>query len=87
MIFPWMRHRNGCAGCAHQRSVSNATLTKRVTQRETGSGLEWHLRRAETLAVSLTHSSTPCDFCIDTNAKSVAEIAQDIVQLVPWRKD
>lgn len=67
-----------------QLSASVAELENRVRRRELGSGLEWHVKRSAELAGILERADVPCDFRIVTDGRSVAEIAGDMVDLVPW---
>jgi len=59
------------------------TLIERVTKREIGSGLDWHQRRSLELAKILDHDA-PTDFVVETDNRSIIEIAEDIVGKVEW---
>ncbi len=48
-----------------------------------GSGGDWHEARALALAKSL-EGSAPGDFVIDTDGRSVTDIADEIVGCVAW---
>jgi hypothetical protein len=69
-----------------QLGATVETLQQRVRYRETGSGLDWHLRRAVELARRLESLETPCDQRIRTDGRSVAEIATAILEQVVWRE-
>jgi len=75
-----------CATVIIQLSADIETLHSRIRQREIGSGLEWHERRAGELLDILSRQSTPCDYRIKTDQKQVAKIAAEIVDLVRWRQ-
>lgn len=69
-----------------QLTATVETLQQRVRQREIGAGLDWHLNRAAELARLLKHPETPCDLRIQTDGRSVSDIAAEIVGGVAWRK-
>jgi adenylylsulfate kinase-like enzyme len=58
-------------------------LSRRLKVRESGASLEWHLRRAGELAEQM-HSSALEDLLIDTEEKSVAEVAREILDRSRW---
>ena len=62
--------------------VSSATLVERLTGREVGSALEWHIRRAEEIR---RHSSRYelFDFSID-GERPVADVASDLLTRAGW---
>jgi len=62
------------------------TLEARLRGREIGSGLDWHLNRAGELAKSLMVSGTPSDHRISTDNKTVANVAEEIVSKIKWRR-
>ena len=68
-----------------QLHAENGTLVSRVRNREIGTGAAWHERRALELAVQLPRSA-PADFLVDTEGKTIVEIANEIVRQVAWRK-
>lgn len=59
------------------------TLCRRLKGRESGSSLEWHLRRAGELVEQMDSSALE-DLLIDTEGKSVAEIAREILDRSRW---
>jgi hypothetical protein len=62
-------------------------LTRRVRNREVGSGLQWHLNRALELAQILQQSNAPCDHRVQTDGRSVKDIAAELFGLIAWEKD
>lgn len=68
-----------------QLDASLATLAVRVRSRERGSGLDWHLRRAGELAAILKGAEAPCDVRIDTEDRSVVDVAAALFAAVEWR--
>lgn len=67
-----------------QLSASMKTLEARLSGREIGSGLEWHINRAGELVDSLALATAPSDLRIDTNGLTVIEIAEEIVNNIDW---
>lgn len=61
--------------------ASLETLAQRVRQRETGSGLAWHLARAPVLAEIMDRNRVE-NLLIETDGKSVQQIAEEI--LAAW---
>ena len=70
-----------------QLSASMETLEARLSGREIGSGLGWHINRAGELVDSLVLATTPSDYRIDTNGRTVIEIAEEIVSNIEWCVD
>ena len=66
-----------------QLSAQDSILRLRVRKREIGSGLEWHEKRSLELAASLAHKS-PANFKIETDNKTIVEIANEIFPKVSW---
>ena len=66
-----------------QLRANDATLIKRVRTREFGSGLEWHETRSLELAKSLP-GTAPADFVVDTDGRSLLDIADEIVAKIEW---
>lgn len=69
-----------------QLSAKLETLETRLSRREVGSGLDWHINRASELVVSLSEVDMPCDHRINTDERAVAEIAEEIVSKIGWRE-
>jgi adenylylsulfate kinase-like enzyme len=59
-----------------------STLEKRLKQRELGAGLEWHLQRAPELTAIMERNKVE-DLLIETDGKTVIEIAREILSLHP----
>ena len=66
-----------------QLRAGDASLIERVRTRELGSGRERHETRALELAKSLP-AAAPADFVVDTEGRSVPDIADEIVDRVEW---
>ena len=66
-----------------QLRASDEMLIDRVRIREVGSGRDWHEVRALELAQSLQRRA-PADFVVDTDDRSVPQIADEIVGQVEW---
>ncbi|MEM7215471.1 MAG: hypothetical protein AAF423_08010 [Pseudomonadota bacterium] len=66
-----------------QLIASDTTLIDRVRKREIGSGLEHHEKRSLELASSLGENA-PADFVVDTNGKTIVEIASRVVNEIVW---
>ena len=60
-----------------------ATLQERIRQRESGSGLAWHLQRAAELAPLLDRRA-PADHVVETEGRGSREIAAEIAERVHW---
>ena len=60
-----------------------STLTGRVTQREVGSGQDWHLLRAAELAAQMDRDQIE-DVVMDTDGRTVAAIAREVVERSGW---
>lgn len=67
-----------------QLSAGTKHLEDRVTRREIGSGLDWHLARSIELARQLDAPPTPADLRIATDDRSVVEIALDLADRIEW---
>jgi len=65
--------------------ASTETLLERVRNREIGSGLEWHEARTLELAVQLEASKVE-DFSVNTDARTVTDIATEIMKTVSWAR-
>ncbi len=60
-----------------------ATLHARLAGRETGADLEWHQNRAIELAAQMEETALE-DLRVDTEGKTVPEIAQEIIDRARW---
>ena len=63
--------------------ASTATLRERLRQREIGSGLAWHLRRAEELAAKLEATRLE-DFVVHNEGRTVQETATEVLVRAGW---
>ncbi|MGQ7845622.1 hypothetical protein ACUNV4_14150 [Granulosicoccus sp. 3-233] len=68
-----------------QLSASMETLCTRLMQREIGSGLDWHLKRAVALSAILAAESAPANLRMATDGLQVIDIAQELVSRCQWR--
>ncbi len=68
-----------------QLTASLESLNSRLTAREEGSALEWHLNRSVELKSILARSTTPRDHLIDTDSRAAIDIADEIFNVVKWR--
>lgn len=68
-----------------QLFASPGTLKSRVEKREIGSGLDWHKSRAIELLSILSAETVPCNWRIDTEEKSITDLAEEIVRQVSWK--
>ena len=66
-----------------QLRASAETLVARVAVREIGLGYDWHAARAVELIDILDRA--PADARIDTDGKTVVDVAEEIVALVAWQ--
>ena len=63
---------------------TSATASHRLGQREIGTSLNWHLQRSTVMARQLD-DDTPCwVHRIDTDQRTVADIAAEIIGLTGW---
>ncbi|MEM7445938.1 MAG: hypothetical protein AAF414_21630 [Pseudomonadota bacterium] len=65
-------------------TASDETLVARVASREIGSDYDWHAKRSLELSRSLAETG-PTDFTVETDHRTVTEIAGEIVRSVDWR--
>lgn len=63
--------------------ASNTVLTARVSQREIGSGRNWHEARSLELA-QILETSPYSDIIVDTDGRTVIDIATEIAGKVTW---
>jgi hypothetical protein len=56
------------------------TLRSRITRREIGHGLDWHLARAEALD-TLLRTRALDDFVVDTDGKTAIEVANEVISV------
>lgn len=60
-----------------------STIRRRLEGRETGSSLDWHRNRAAEL-LDLMHARAVEDFLIETEGKTIEEVARDVLARVDW---
>lgn len=63
--------------------AKNRNIQKRLKDREEGSSLKWHLKRAEELTKKLEDARVE-DFVVDTDDKKRVEIAKEILSKTNW---
>jgi adenylylsulfate kinase len=63
--------------------ASTATLRQRLRQRELGTGLAWHLRRAEELAAQLEATRLD-DFVVHNEGRTLQETASEVLVRAGW---
>jgi len=68
-----------------QLTASNDVLEARLTSREIGSGLDWHINRAKELSATLSTGHAPGDYKINTDGRGIVEIADEIITVIRWR--
>tara|TARA_Y100001934_G_C12062221_1_gene635924 strand:- start:218 stop:754 length:537 start_codon:yes stop_codon:yes gene_type:complete len=74
----------GAAPRVFQLRARLETLHERIRKREIGSGLDWHLNRAGELLAILGGPEAPCDARIDTDRRTVRELAEELADRVDW---
>lgn len=70
-----------------QLTASLKSLESRLTKREIGADLDWYVNRSAELHSVLAGTNAPKDHLIDTEARNVSEIADEIVSAVKWREN
>lgn len=73
----------GCRSTICQLRASNESLLERIRKRELGAGLRWHEERSLELSASL-RVDAPADFAVETDDRSVSELAAQIADKVRW---
>jgi cytidylate kinase len=63
---------------------SNTTARQRLSQREIGTALDWHVERSAVMARRLEESTPSWVHRIDTDNRAVADIAAEIIGLASW---
>jgi hypothetical protein len=63
---------------------SNATAHQRLSQREIGTALDWHLERSALMARRLDKEAPLWVHRLDTDGQAVANIAAQIIELADW---
>lgn len=65
-------------------TATAATVAARLAQREIGSALDWHVARSSGMAATLEEAAPGWVRRIDTDGRTVTEIAQDIGSTLGW---
>jgi adenylylsulfate kinase len=76
----------GAAVLVARLQASLPALEARLGQREVGSALEWHLRRAAEVA-SLMERNRVEDVLADTEGKAAAVVAREVLRRSGWPKE
>jgi hypothetical protein len=63
---------------------TSATAHQRLSQREIGTALDWHLERGAEMARRLDQDAPPWVHRLDTDGQPVAGIAAQIIALADW---
>jgi hypothetical protein len=63
---------------------SNATAHQRLSQRDIGTALDWHLERSAMMARRLDEDAPPWVHRLDTDSQTVADVASQIIELAGW---
>jgi hypothetical protein len=63
---------------------SNATAHHRLSQREIGTALTWHLQRSAIMARRLDQDAPPWVHRLDTDGQTVADLATQIIAMADW---
>ena len=75
------RSRSSCRTPAGQHTE---TVTSRLAQREIGSALESHVKRSQRAAFESDVAAPAWVRRVDTNRRSVAEVARSVQNMVDW---
>lgn len=65
-------------------TASDPTAEARLAHREIGSDLDWHVRRSRKSARALEEDAPEWVWRVDTDGKSVTQVAKEIVGLLHW---
>jgi hypothetical protein len=68
-------------------TASDEVAEARLAQREIGGGLAWHVERSRQVARELEEAAPGWVWRIETDGKSVVDVATTIVGLLNWRPD
>jgi hypothetical protein len=63
--------------------VSTETIAERLAERENGSALEWHLRRAEEIRSNALANAGLFDFVVD-GERPVRDVAVEVLRSAGW---
>ena len=65
-------------------TCSDATARRRLAQRETGSGLDWHIERSDLMARRLDSHAPAWVHRVATDSRALTDIAAEIIGLTGW---
>jgi glutamate/tyrosine decarboxylase-like PLP-dependent enzyme len=65
-------------------TCSDATARQRLAQRETGSGLGWHIERSDLMARRLDRHAPAWVHRVTTDSRALTDIAAEIIALTGW---
>jgi hypothetical protein len=66
-------------------TATDATVGQRLSRREEGESLAWHIRRSVTAAVELEDMAPPSVHRVATDGRTAAEVAQEVALLTRWQ--
>jgi hypothetical protein len=67
--------------------ASDQVAEARLAQREIGGGLAWHVERSRRVAREPEEAAPDWVWRIETDGKSVVDVAEEIVGLLSWSPD
>jgi hypothetical protein len=73
----------GAAFVVVRLRASSPVLAERVRRRETGAGLERHLRRAAALAATMEQARVE-DLLVETDGRTPGEVAEEVLRRSGW---
>ena len=65
-------------------TCSDTTARQRLAQREIGSALDWHVERSAQMARRLDRQAPAWVHRVATDARTVADIAAEVISLTAW---
>ncbi len=65
-------------------NCSDATARQRLTQREIGSELNWHIKRSDLMAHRLNTHAPAWVHRVTTDSRAITDIAAEIIALTGW---
>jgi hypothetical protein len=66
-------------------TATDDTIRERLVQREIGSALDEHIDRSRRAALQLEKEAPEWVVRVDTHARTVASIAEELIRLTGWR--
>jgi gluconate kinase len=67
-------------------TADDTTARQRLSQREIGTALHWHIMRSDLMARELDETIPPWVHRVPTDGRSVADIAAQIITLTGWAR-